>query len=452
MKARRCISTLRSLSFLIAGRPFLYQTIEGNVYHVTQNGVEEIWSYWSPKIHIVAFVDGDKGESKPKCFLFQDSVQIIVVSYPEGANQRWIEKVGNFTIITKLATSLWSPRELFLTGLVFASPSPNARLIHFFRIFLYSGDITFKLLRKSTLYIGYNPRECFGASFSVTRLEAKREEVRRQITYIARKPIRILQELDSCVVGASVTGSALSHTIFQPSPSNKLRQLETCDYKAVSRWVFDYVLDVCETHEADAVAKLYRGLSVPFYEPRTVSLRGCLFERQVLNYLDGIDTHRNLSIHGLAYSDERPWTYRGPIGRFTFQESATVIDKIKNAVGANEPLHLVLPSAPNFPDFDSIFYYPNDVLTCIQITINHKHPIAVSGLQRIQRWLKLHTMLADLCPKRSRPWRYIFIVPSHMASTFTLQELEGDTAEGEWAGKVDQYVLGLKVRSVDSCF
>lgn len=101
---------LRIIEFLIAGRPFLYQTIEGNVYHVTQNGVEEIWSYWSPKTHIVAFVDGDKGESKPKCFLFQDSVQIIVVSYPEGANQRWIEKVGNFTIITKLATSLFAPR------------------------------------------------------------------------------------------------------------------------------------------------------------------------------------------------------------------------------------------------------------------------------------------------------------------------------------------------------
>ena len=29
-----------------------------------------------------------------------------------------------------------------------------------------------------------------------------------------------------------------------------------------------------------------------------------------------------------------------------------------------------------------------------------------------------------------------------MASTFPLQELEDDTPNGEWAGKVDQYVLG----------
>lgn len=30
-----------------------------------------------------------------------------------------------------------------------------------------------------------------------------------------------------------------------------------------------------------------------------------------------------------------------------------------------------------------------------------------------------------------------------MMSTFTLQELDRDTARGVWTGKVDQYVLGL---------
>ncbi len=37
------------------------------------------------------------------------------------------------------------------------------------------------------------------------------------------------------------------------------------------------------------------------------------------------------------------------------------------------------------------------------------------------------------------------IVPPEMASTFTLQELKGDTKLGAWAGKVEQYVLGLEV-------
>ncbi|KAF8498734.1 hypothetical protein F5888DRAFT_201198 [Russula emetica] len=185
--------------------------------------------------------------------------------------------------------------------------------------------------------------------------------------------------------------SALSHTIFQLSPTNEIRQLEACDYEAVSRWVFDTLLGVCETHEADAAAKLYCELSG---EPRAASLRGRLFKRHILNYLDRIDTNRDLSIRGLTNSDQMTWTYRGPIPRFTFQE-LTVTDKIKNAVENDGPLHLI-PSALNFPAVDSIVYYPNEVLTCIQITINSKHPIVVSGLRRIQRWLKPHTPPADL--------------------------------------------------------
>jgi len=126
-----------------------------------------------------------------------------------------------------------------------------------------------------------------------------------------------------------------------------------------------------------------------------------------------------------------------------FQET-TVIDKIKDAVEAGEPLHLV-PLAPNFPAVDSIVYYPNEVLTCIQITIRSEHPIAVSGLRHIQRRLKGGTWSAGLRPKRKRPWRFVFIVPPEMASTFTWQKLNGDTKLGAWAGKVEQYVLGLEV-------
>ena len=107
---------LRIIESLIAGRPFLYQSTEGAVYHVSQNGVEAIWS-WSPKTHIVAFVDGDEGDRKPQDFLFRSLVQIIVISSPEGAYRPWVSP--NIKV-TKLATSLWSPHELFLTGLVLA--------------------------------------------------------------------------------------------------------------------------------------------------------------------------------------------------------------------------------------------------------------------------------------------------------------------------------------------
>jgi hypothetical protein len=94
--------------------------MKGAVYHVTQNGVEAIQSFRSPETHYVAFVDGDdEDDSVPKYFLFSSSVQIIVASFPKGA-KRWLKNARKFNYgeITKFATSLWSPHELFLTGLV----------------------------------------------------------------------------------------------------------------------------------------------------------------------------------------------------------------------------------------------------------------------------------------------------------------------------------------------
>jgi hypothetical protein len=97
-------------------------------------------------------------------------------------------------------------------------------------------------------------------------------------------------------------------------------------------------------------------------------------------------------------SDQKTWTCHGRIPRSVFQET-TVIGTITSAVATNEPVHLV-PSATNFPAVDSIVYYPNDVLTCIQTTMDYGHPIAVSGLRRIQRWLQ--SPLEDLHPKKNK--------------------------------------------------
>jgi hypothetical protein len=133
----------------------------------------------------------------------------------------------------------------------------HEEMIHFFRIFLHPRDITFKLLRKSTSYFGYIPRQCFGASYSESRLKTKTEEVLARIRDIAEHTSSLLRVLNSYRIGAD----ALCHTNFQLSPSDELRQLEICNYEVVSRWVFDSLLKVCETHEADAAAKFYRNLS-----------------------------------------------------------------------------------------------------------------------------------------------------------------------------------------------
>jgi hypothetical protein len=151
----------------------------------------------------------------------------------------------------------------------------NARLIHFFRIFLHRGDIKFKLLRESTSYFGYNPCRCFDASRSVIRLEAKKQQVLRKIKSIAGNTSHIVDVL----ILYQLDAYALYHTIFQLSPENELRQLETCHCDVVSQWVFDSLLDACETHEANAAARFYRQLSGSSW---AASFQGRVFERWML--------------------------------------------------------------------------------------------------------------------------------------------------------------------------
>src|SRR5712672_2390843 len=100
------------------------------------------------------------------------------------------------------------------------------------------------------------------------------------------------------------------------------------------------------------------------------SLRGHLFECQVLGHLCGIRAAHEFPIGGLTDSNQMTWTLCGPIRRINFQTSRA-LGAITKAVQNREPLHLV-PLARNFPAVDSILYDPNDpnaVLTCMQITI-----------------------------------------------------------------------------------
>src|SRR5712675_3232223 len=312
------------------------------------------------------------------------------------------------------------------------------------RTFLYHDDLPFKLLRESTTYLGCNPRRCFEASSSVDKLKDRMNSVVDAV----RKTVRHAPSDNSLVqllVGAQMGGNDVSHRIFQILPADEQRLFSACQFKAVSEWALDLLLKQYGAREADAIAYFYRQISVI---PGAESFRGFLFERLTFHHFDGIDTNR-FSIRRLTDSDHSTWTYRGPIRRIDFRES-TVLAEITKAVNERKPLHLV-PTAPNFPAVDSILYDPDDpnaVVTCIQVTMNADHPIVVKDLRTLQRWFNSESTHSDLCPRTTRPWRFLFVVPSDMASTFELQELKGDTATCLWARKVDQYVLGLKEQTI----
>ena len=295
------------------------------------------------------------------------------------------------------------------------------------------------------MYFGYNPRRCFEASSSIARLDLKRNEVASAIRYAAS----VTDNIFHLVSGIQTGDLDVPRAIFQIFPKNTdPRQLfALCQVKPVSNWALDVLLRQYEVgRRTHAIAEFYRTISAT---PGAASLRGHVFERQVLRHLPDICTECSISIRRLTDSNKMTWAYHGPVRRIDFQGS-TVFNEITKAVRDREKLHLVHLIC-NSPVVDSIFYDPNDsnaVLTCIQITIDEDHDIAVSGLQRIQSWLKRDTQLEDLHPSKDRPWRFVFVVPSGIADKFKLQKLVGDTSRDNWAGKVDQYVLGLEEQMI----
>jgi len=288
------------------------------------------------------------------------------------------------------------------------------------------------------MHFGYNPRLCFSNSYSETALSEKIQDVQGCIERLAGDSRAFLSRLDSYREGQS-DGTEASHTIFRMSPTDD-SLLQSCRYDIVSEWALDCLLSACDKREADAAMDFFNLIrTTPWLAP----LRGHMFERGFLGYLDGIDIDRDLSIRLLTGSDTIMWTYRGPIPPVRFEDEQMFINEISKAVEDKARIHLV-PKAPNFTAVDSIVYVPGEVLTLVQVTISRVHPIAVSGLRSIQKWLRANANTKSLCPNQNQPWRFIFIVPEKMASSFRLQNLQGDTKTEVWAGRVRQYVFGFK--------
>ena len=313
--------------------------------------------------------------------------------------------------------------------------------MHPCRIFLHSYDISFALLSKSTSYFGNNPRRCFEASVSVKALGWKKKNLESDIERVAGAGSGFIRGMIN-QMPYPVDAFNLSHSIFQILPTDGDPSLSSCKFDAVSRWALDNFMGKFDKHNAEARTSFYNVVSS---STAGAPLQGRLFEIQVLNYLDGIKGDYEFTLRRLAGSGKIPWLYRGPIPRFSFKKS-TLTAGIANAVQKKVPVHLV-PISPNQAAVDSILYDPKepDTLTCIQITKNKSHPIAVSGLKLIQEQLKRGTPLARLRPSKANPWRFIFIVPSlDMESTFNLQDFNEDTLLHEWASKVQQYVVKLE--------
>jgi hypothetical protein len=80
----------------------------------------------------------------------------------------------------------------------------------------------------------------------------------------------------------------LSHTIFELSPANDRRLFGEALVGAVSQWALNLLLEAYEERRSDAAAEFYDSIA---NNPNAGSLRGRMWERQVLKYLDLSRSH-----------------------------------------------------------------------------------------------------------------------------------------------------------------
>jgi hypothetical protein len=71
----------------------------------------------------------------------------------------------------------------------------------------------------------------------------------------------------------------------------------------------------------------------------------------------------------------------------------------------------LLPTNPSFPSVNLVYFSRGQPFTCLPAMVASKHPIRVSGLERIQRGLPIKSPLAPLRPREDHPWHIIFVVP-----------------------------------------
>jgi len=423
------------VEFMIAGTPFLFQTMEGTVYLVN-NFITVVNSWLGGPI--VAFCDADGFSSRPSQFILESyNIQIIAACPPKGASQRWMEEMAGMSHVMKYVTTLWSPQELFSVGCD-SSTGLRVTLIYLLRIFLHPEDLVYSHLQESTTYFGLNPRKCFFASASPENLDQLREIIRKQVQGVPCTEPDLYRRL--CC--QTFPYEPFFDSVFHLFPKNDMRLYDEAEVAAVSPWALDVLLNAYEGRQAGVAFQFYKWVDT---YPYAATLQDQIFKRQVLRYLGSLKGAEQFTIRSLADSTTSQWIYPGPTEVSSFQ-SFTATQLLHNAVAHKMPLHLVSQNR-NFP---SILYNPGEALAGIQFTTQTEHPVAGIGLERVQARLKLNATLLDLSqPSISgNHWRLIFVVPDNIATRFMTQSFIGDTGSQEWSQKVDQYVLGVKEETI----
>lgn len=108
-------------------------------------------------------------------------------------------------------------------------------------------------------------------------------------------------------------------------------------------------------------------------------------------------------------------------------------------ITVSEGQYYILPHSTNDAAYDSLYAHRGEVYL-FKMTLNHPHPISCPGLDSLRAMLERCS--PHLVPGDSKPWHFVFVVPSDIASGYQEQESIGSD-RSPWSSFLDQYVVAF---------
>jgi hypothetical protein len=310
-----------------------------------------------------------------------------------------------------------------------------------YRLFLASIDITLERFHQTSHICGYTPRQCFEAAVSPDSL--------RDATQAITTAIRDIKELYTL---ASVHGGETVHRAFQIRPSPESRRWNGCLIEPVSVWAFSQMMTVLDRRSMDAAYTFYCAIKGSSYASTLV---GMMFKTKLHPFFRTLTNYRTFTIQSL---DDRSNTldieFSSNTEHLTFGADQHFSGQLASSVSSNKSSYLK-PLSRVFSFFDSFLYQPDmsrssfSPLIALQVTTAATHDITITGLEKVQKSLKLKIAdLKNLRPTKARKMIILFVVPDTMGAAFVMQKITGAKKMGHWDKKSAQYVLMLSEKEV----
>lgn len=115
------------IEYMLARRPFVYQTPHAEVYEVSDVCVP-LRNRWPSQGPITTFFDMDFDTFELNPFLCHSSIRLIAASSLRGCERLCESEYLPEELILPLAQALWTPSELFITGSVLSHTLLSVRL------------------------------------------------------------------------------------------------------------------------------------------------------------------------------------------------------------------------------------------------------------------------------------------------------------------------------------